>query len=164
MANAYKGETLDAITLEGVQITNKNFSGTNGRFDDGKRTFTVKLSKDDSERLNRLGWDVNLVDGYNPGDPPIGYMNVQVKYDRIPAKVWTVIESEGNMSRSLRTEETVGALDNMYVKSADLVIGGSVFSSGVGRYLRTGYFVIGEQFEDPFAEKYGYSADEDCPF
>ena len=44
MANAYKGETLDAITLEGVQITNKNFSGMNGRFDDGKRTFTVKLS------------------------------------------------------------------------------------------------------------------------
>ena len=52
MAKAYKGETLDAITLEGVQITN-----------------TVKLSQDDSERLNRLGLDVNLVDGYNPGDP-----------------------------------------------------------------------------------------------
>ena len=45
MANAYKGETLDAITLEGVQITNKNFSGMNGRFDDGKRTFTVKRKK-----------------------------------------------------------------------------------------------------------------------
>lgn len=142
----------DRLKIENAEITFRNFSGKEGRYNPaGRRNFCVFLDNDVAEKLEEDGWNVRWLEPREPGDKPQAYMQVSVSYDNIPPKI-IMITSGG---KTILDEEDVDVLDWAEIKNVDLIINPYHWDvngkTGIKAYVKSMYVTI---FEDEFANKY----------
>lgn len=121
----------------------------------GRRTTCISV-----QRFKCPRWNVRILQPRDEGDDPKHYIQVAVRYDNIPPKVYMVT---GRGRKTLMDEHSIESLDYAEIANADLIISPSHWevngSSGIKAYLKTGYFTIAE---DVFADK--YADEEEMPF
>jgi gp078 len=144
------------LMIEDAKILFTNFAGSPTRYNSegGKREFSVALPLNLVEDLERDGWNVKFrknADG--EFDPERPYLGVKVSYKfRVPA-IWLIASGR----KQLMTEDTVGTLDNITIKTADIVIHPSVYDirgqKGISAYVKELYVVMDDESAS-FASKY----------
>lgn len=144
------------LMIEDANILFTNFAGAATRYnkEGGKREFAVALPLNLVEDLEKDGWNVKYrknADGeYDPERP---YLGVKVSYKfRAPA-IWLITGGR----KQLLNEDTVGTLDNITIKTADVVIHPSVYDvrgqQGISAYVKELYVVMDDESAS-FASKY----------
>lgn len=144
------------LMIEDAKILFTNFAGSPTRYNSegGKREFSVALPLNLVEDLEKDGWNVKYrknADGeYDPERP---YLGVKVSYKfRAPA-IWLITAGR----KQLMSEDTVGTLDNITIKTADVVIHPSVYDvrgqQGISAYVKELYVVMDDESAS-FASKY----------
>lgn len=146
------------ITLEGVRIMFRNFSGLPSQFNAaGNRNFCVVL--EDPELVHRLesdGWNIRWLKPLDPDDEPKAYLQVKVSFPREgskarPPKI-VMVTSRGN---TILDEETVSLLDTAEIANVDMIIRPYNWEmqgrTGVKAYLNSIYVTI---VEDELEKKY----------
>lgn len=144
------------LMIEDAKLLFTNFAGSPTRYNSegGKREFSVALPLNLVEDLEKDGWNVKYrknADG--EFDPERPYLGVKVSYKfRAPA-IWLI--SGGR--KQLMTEDTVGTLDNITIKTADVVIHPSVYDvrgqQGISAYVKELYVVMDDESAS-FTSKY----------
>lgn len=144
------------LMIEDAKILFTNFAGSPTRYNSegGKREFSVALPLNLVEDLEKDGWNVKYrknADG--EFDPERPYLGVKVSYKfRAPA-IWLITGGR----KQLITEDTVGTLDNITIKTADVVIHPSVYDvrgqRGISAYVKELYVVMDDESAS-FASKY----------
>lgn len=144
------------LMIEDAKLLFTNFAGSPTRYNSegGKREFSVALPLNLVEDLERDGWNVKYrknADG--EFDPERPYLGVKVSYKfRAPA-IWLIVGGR----KQLMTEDTVGTLDNITIKTADVVIHPSVYDvrgqQGISAYVKELYVVMDDESAS-FASKY----------
>lgn len=144
------------LMIEDAKILFTNFAGSPTRYNSegGKREFSVALPLNLVEDLEKDGWNVKYrknADG--EFDPERPYLGVKVSYKfRAPA-IWLITSGR----KQLMTEDTVGTLDNITIKTADVVIHPSVYDvrgqQGISAYVKELYVVMDDESAS-FASKY----------
>lgn len=144
------------LMIEDAKILFTNFAGSPTRYNSegGKREFSVALPLNLVEDLEKDGWNVKYrknADG--EFDPERPYLGVKVSYKfRAPA-IWLIAGGR----KQLMTEDTVGTLDNITIKTADVVIHPSVYDvrgqQGISAYVKEMYVVMDDESAS-FASKY----------
>ena len=144
------------LMIEDAKLLFTNFAGSPTRYNSegGKREFSVALPLNLVEDLEKDGWNVKYrknADG--EFDPERPYLGVKVSYKfRAPA-IWLIAGGR----KQLITEDTVGTLDNITIKTADVVIHPSVYDvrgqQGISAYVKELYVVMDDESAS-FASKY----------
>jgi len=144
------------LMIEDAKILFTNFAGSPTRYNSegGKREFSVALPLNLVEDLEKDGWNVKYrknADG--EFDPERPYLGVKVSYKfRAPA-IWLITGGR----KQLLSEDTVGTLDNITIKTADVVIHPSVYDvrgqQGISAYVKELYVVMDDESAS-FASKY----------
>lgn len=144
------------LMIEDANLLFTNFAGSPTRYNSegGKREFSVALPLNLVEDLEKDGWNVKYrknADG--EFDPERPYLGVKVSYKfRAPA-IWLITGGR----KQLMTEDTVGTLDNITIKTADVVIHPSVYDvrgqQGISAYVKELYVVMDDESAS-FASKY----------
>lgn len=144
------------LMIEDAKILFTNFAGSPTRYNSegGKREFSVALPLNLVEDLERDGWNVKFrknADG--EFDPERPYLGVKVSYKFKAPAIWLVTAGR----KQLMTEDTVGTLDNITIKTADVVIHPSVYDvrgqQGISAYVKELYVVMDDESAS-FASKY----------
>ncbi len=167
MPRTKQARTGDTIEFENVTIMYPNFSGDPTTFNPagGKRTFNVRINDlSMGELLTKQGWNVKPVFSRDEEDTIAFYsLPVEVKFNENYKRLNPTVFQVTSRNKVRLNEETISYLDNVDIKSADLVVRAYEWEvggrTGIKAYLQTGYFVIEE---DHFAHKYDY--DNDIPF
>lgn len=144
------------LMIEDAKILFTNFAGSPTRYNSegGKREFSVALPLNLVEDLEKDGWNVKYrKDADGEFDPERPYLGVKVSYKfRAPA-IWLVTGGR----KQLMTEDTVGTLDNITIKTTDVVIHPSVYDvrgqQGISAYVKELYVVMDDESAS-FASKY----------
>lgn len=144
------------LMIEDAKILFTNFAGSPTRYNSegGKREISVALPLNLVEDLEKDGWNVKYrknADG--EFDPERPYLGAKVSYKfRAPA-IWLITGGR----KQLMTEGTVGTLDNITIKTADVVIHPSVYDvrgqQGISAYVKELYVVMDDESAS-FASKY----------
>lgn len=144
------------LMIEDAKILFTNFAGSPTRYNSegGKREFSVALPLNLVEDLEKDGWNVKYrknADG--EFDPERPYLSVKVSYKfRAPA-IWLIAGGR----KQLMTEDMVGTLDNITIKTADVVIHPSIYDvrgqQGISAYVKELYVVMDDESAS-FASKY----------
>lgn len=144
---------VNNINIEGANIIWKNFSGERGRFNPGKRGFSVVI--DDAvmaDELKQEGWNVKerpLQEGADPSEQE-WTLPVKLNMNRY-TQVWLIV---GN-HKTLLNEDTVAQLDVVDITDCDLSIRPYEWEmsgrTGITAYVDSMYVTIRE---NKFAEKY----------
>lgn len=144
------------LMIEDAKLLFTNFAGSPTRYNSegGKREFAVALPLNLVEDLEKDGWNVKYrknADG--EFDPERPYLGVKVSYKfRAPA-IWLIAGGR----KQLMTEDTVGTLDNITIKTTDVVIHPSVYDvrgqQGISAYVKELYVVMDDESAS-FASKY----------
>lgn len=144
------------LMIEGAKLLFTNFAGSPTRYNSegGKREFSVALPLNLIEDLERDGWNIKFrknADG--EFDPERPYLGVKVSYKFKAPAIWLVAAGR----KQLMTEDTVGTLDNITIKTADVVIHPSVYDvrgqQGISAYVKELYVVMDDESAS-FASKY----------
>lgn len=144
------------LMIEDAKILFTNFAGSPTRYNSegGKREFSVALPLNLVEDLEKDGWNVKYrknADG--EFDPERPYLGVKVSYKFKAPAIWLVAAGR----KQLMTEDTVGTLDNITIKTADVVIHPSVYDvrgqQGISAYVKELYVVMDDESAS-FASKY----------
>lgn len=159
-------QKVDNLIIENARIRFRNFAGRETTYNRaGNRNFCVLI--DDPEKAQQLaedGWNVKILkprdeDGWNvkiskprdEDDEPRYYIQVAVRFDNIPPKVFMITRR----AKTQLDEEAIDSLDYADIKNVDLIISPSHWEvngkTGIKAYLKTMYVTIEE---DEFAEKY----------
>lgn len=144
------------LMIEDAKILFTNFAGSPTRYnrEGGKREFSVALPLNLVEDLEKDGWNVkHRKNADGEFDPERPYLGVKVSYKfRAPA-IWLVAGGR----KQLMSESTVGTLDNITIKTADVVIHPSVYDvrgqHGISAYVKELYVVMDDESAS-FASKY----------
>ena len=134
------------VTMEGVQIRIRNFSGKEGRYNPkGQRNFLVLLNDDVAEKMDNDGWNVKYLKPRDEDERPQPFLKVKVNFDSEPAPRLVLVTT--------RNKTTLGADDVMLLDWADIISTDLIISpyhwdvegkQGITAYLRSGYFTIDE--------------------
>ena len=144
------------LMIEDAKILFTNFAGSPTRYNSegGKREFSVALPLNLVEDLERDGWNVKFrknADG--EFDPERPYLGVKVSYKFKAPAIWLIAAGR----KKLMSEDTVGTLDNITIKTADVVIHPSVYDvrgqQGISAYVKELYVVMDDESAS-FASKY----------
>lgn len=144
------------LMIEDAKLLFTNFAGSPTRYNSegGKREFSVALPLNLVEDLEKDGWNVKYrKNAEGEFDPERPYLGVKVSYKfRAPA-IWLITGGR----KQLMTEDTVGTLDNITIKTADVVIHPSVYDirgqQGISAYVKELYVVMDDESAS-FASKY----------
>ena len=149
--------TYENIEFENVRIIFRNLSGRETQYNrEGVRSFSVVIDDVDmAENMISNGWNVRAKQ--NRDGETYYTLQVFARFDNIPPRI-TLIDGKKRMDL---TEETVSIIDNIDIRTVDLIIHPYYWEaagkSGVKAYVKTMY-VVAEK--DRFAEKY---AEEEYP-
>lgn len=144
------------LMIEDAKLLFTNFAGSPTRYDreGGKREFSVALPLNLVEDLEKDGWNVKYrknADG--EFDPERPYLGVKVSYKFKAPAIWLIAGGR----KQFMTEDTVGTLDNITIKTADVVIHPSVYDvrgqQGISAYVKELYVVMDDESAS-FASKY----------
>jgi hypothetical protein len=133
------------VTMEGVRIIFRNFSGKEGQYNrEGDRNFAVLLDEKTAKAMEKDGFNVKVLQPREEGDEPQPYLPVAVNFKGRPPRV-VMITSRG---RTNLDEESVGALDYADIINVDLIVRPYEWAvsgkSGVKAYLQSIYVTIQE--------------------
>lgn len=107
------------ITLEGVKITFRNFSGAEGQYNrKGDRNFAVFLDHETADRMAADGWNVKTLKPREEEEEPQPYIQVKVNYKGRPPKI-VMLTSRGKTPLG---EDMVNLLDWAEIEKSDLII------------------------------------------
>lgn len=144
----------NAVLMEGVQITFRNFAGKEGQYNrEGDRNFAVLLDDKVAQDMAADGWNIKYLKPREDDEEPHeqAYLQVTVSFKGRPPQV-VLITSRG---KSTLTEDEIEVLDwadirnvDMYVRPYEWSVGGR---SGVKAYLKSMYVTIEE---DELEQKY----------
>lgn len=144
------------LMIEDAKILFTNFAGSPTRYNSegGKREFSVALPLNLVEDLERDGWNVKFRKNANGElDPERPYLGVKVSYKFKAPAIWLIAGGR----KQIMTEDTVGTLDNITIKTADVVIHPSVYDvrgqQGISAYVKELYVVMDDESAS-FASKY----------
>lgn len=145
------------IRIIDARIGFRNFSGKEGQFNpEGFRNFCVFLDTELAHQLEADQWNVKWLQPRDEGDDPQAYLQVSVRFDRVPPKV-VLVSSNG---QTMLTEETIGTLDWADLETIDLVITPYEWEMGAKRgvkaYVQIMYAKI---VEDEFEKKWANTPD-----
>ena len=140
------------LTISNATIIFRNFAGKEGKFNPpGNRNFCVLLDDEVAEQLKADSWNVKYLMPKDEDQDPQPYIQVKVKYDRIPPKIVVLM---GSNKRVLK-EEDVAQLDWAEIENVDLTINPHNYdvrgTVGVSGYLRSMYVTL---VEDELERKY----------
>jgi len=140
------------ITLEGVRIAFRNFSGKEGQYNrEGDRNFAVILPKDVADDMRAEGWNIKQLRPREEGDDPQDYIQVSVGFKGRPPRI-VMITSRG---RTNLGEDEVNILDWAEIANVDLIIRPYEWTvngkTGIKAYLQSIFVTIEE---DELERKY----------
>lgn len=165
-------QKVNNLVIENAKIIFRNFSGRevkntikgkDVKFNqEGCRNFCVLI--DDSrqaQELSNIGWNVRILKPRDEEDEAKYYIQVSVKFDNIPPKIYMVTQKK----KTLLDEDTISSLDYAEINNIDLIIRPYCWevqgNTGIKAYVKTMYVTIEE---DEFAYKYAEEEDEELPF
>ena len=133
------------VTMEGVRIIFRNFSGKEGQYNrEGDRNFAVLLDPKVAKQMEADGWNIKVLNPREEGDEPQPYLPVSVNFKGRPPRV-VMITSRGKTNLD---EATVGTLDWADILNVDLIVRPYEWAvsgkSGVKAYLQAIYVTIQE--------------------
>lgn len=143
------------ICIENGKLFFLNFSGAASRFNkEGRREFSVAIPLDLVDDLVNDGWNIKYgKDKDRNPDPEKPYITVKVRFDFRPPAIWMITGGR----KVLLSEETVGSLDGVTIKTADVVISPYVYdfngNKGISAYLKEAYITVDDETSS-FADKY----------
>lgn len=150
-------------TFEDVPIVFRNFEGKEGTYNrKGDRNFSIILSPEQAEILQRDGWNVKFLKPKESDEEAEQrpYITVSVSYKQRPPKVAMVTSKK----ITYLTEAEVETLDWVDIETADVTLHPYEWSvngnSGVKAYLQTLYIKI---VEDYLQEKWTTFVEQNSP-
>lgn len=147
-------DSLSSVTIEGAELTFRNFSGKEGPYNQkGQRSFSIWLNEDDARTLAADGWNVKFAKPRSEEESPRPYLTISVKYSEKarPPRVVLI----GSKGRTNLSEDDLDILDWARFENVDLIFRPYVWSvngkTGVKAYLQSLYFTLEE---DELEKKY----------
>lgn len=138
--------------VEDARLIFRNFSGREGPYNrPGDASFCVILDPDTAMKMLEDGWNVKYLKPQEEGEEGAPYINVAVKFDKYPPKVFMITDT----ARTRLDVDSVIVLDWADIRAADLIARGSDWAtgdkSGTKAYLQSLFVTIEE---DALEKKY----------
>lgn len=135
----------NTVTMEGVRIVFRNFSGKEGKFNrEGDRGFAVLLDPDVASRMESDGWNVKWLKPREPEDDPQAYLPVAISYKGKPPRVVMLT----SRARTNLGEMEIDVLDWVDIQNVDLIVRPYQWvvndKSGIKAYLKSIFVTIEE--------------------
>lgn len=145
--------------IEDAQLIFKNFAGAEDKYNRaGDRNFSVILSSDVAEQMEKDGWNVKWLKPREQDDEPTPYISVAVNFKNRPPRIVMITSS----ARTTVTEDIVETLDYADIALVDLIARGYEWDvngkRGIKAYLQSMFVTIEE---DALEQKYSSILDDD---
>lgn len=159
MAAKTNDQKLPTITMEGVKLLFRNFSGKKTDYNaEGQRNFCVLLPPDAAEQMAKDGYNIKFTRPRDEDDTADPYVQVKINYGGARPPRVVLITDRG---RTELGEDELNILDWADIRNVDLILGPYRWklregtpreATGISCYLQSIYITIQE---DKLEAKYG---------